>query len=44
MEGWVCGWMGGWGIGRLDEWAGCRSDYRMLPPDAAGYLNRYMYV
>ena len=50
MEGWMDGRTDG-GICRLNEWAGCWSDYRripqdyrMLPPDAAGYLYRCMYV
>ena len=36
MEGWMDGRTDG-GICRLDEWAGCRSDYRRIPQDTACY-------
>ena len=39
MEGWMDGRTDG-GICRLDEWPQDTTGYRMLPPDAAGYLYR----
>ena len=36
MKGWVDEWTDG-GIGRLDEWTGCRPDYSRMPQDTACY-------